>query len=360
MAAGACLLSGQTPADVRGALLPWTARASDPCEADLGTGPGEESVFIAAAAAVIARLNDGSDSNSLQARAQAALEQIENTSAGVNAAWPIDARFHFSLTPLAPALLVTMSFRTQGRFFLFGVPTKVEGKPNELWREVGSDDYVYTRPTPHSIVHIYSLQQGPKRLPRFLAAMDEFGCAGSTGIVYEVLSWNLGTFGLSKSIEQDGAFGLDQAADGRKPSRKDPFHPVGQLSTKGSRLTLPYCWFSALDWWDNPSLCAVDEYRIVGEDIVFRSRRYNHPELVPIARAYEYARAHELPAMLGYFRSLKIARRFLLSPPVLEIASDPQIRWLAPGRARITLETSAQFEVQQRHGRWIIVAFRPF
>jgi len=87
---------------------------------------------------------------------------------------------------------------------------------------------------------------------------------------------------LREIIEQDGAFGLDDEVPG--------FAQIGELQTQGALMTLPYCWFSALDTWDNPSLCAVDTYDVARDKVRFETRRYNRPDLVPIAKAIEHAR----------------------------------------------------------------------
>jgi len=36
------------------------------------------------------------------------------------------------------------------------------------------------------------------------------------------------------------------------------FAQIGEFRAEGSSINLPYCWFSPIDTWDNPSLCAID------------------------------------------------------------------------------------------------------
>src|ERR1017187_3212938 len=82
---------------------------------------------------------------------------------------------------------------------------------------------------------------------------------------------------LELIIKQAGALGLDDKVPG--------FAQIGEFRTVGSSITLPYCWFSPIDTWDNPSLCAVDSYDLSGDRVRFRSHTYNRPDLVPVAKA---------------------------------------------------------------------------
>src|SRR6266496_180636 len=104
---------------------------------------------------------------------------------------------------------------------------------------------------------------------------------------------------LEQIIEQEGAFGLDdKVAD---------FPQAGKLGNKGRLVTLPYCWFSSVHAWDNPSLCAVDTYDLSGDDVTLRSRAYNRLDIVPVVKAIEYAEQHDYHAVLGYCSSAQIA-----------------------------------------------------
>jgi hypothetical protein len=69
------------------------------------------------------------------------------------------------------------------------------------------------------------------------------------------------------------------------------------------RITIPYCWFSAIDTWDNPSMCAADIYDLSHDDVRFVSRAVNRPDLLPIAKALEYVSKHDYPAVLAYCAS---------------------------------------------------------
>ena len=153
---------------------------------------------------------------------------------------------------------------------------------------------------------------------------------------------------LTKIIKQDGASGLDE-----EPKE---FAETGELRTKGSLITLPYCWFSAIDTWDNPSLCAVDTFDLSGDNVRFRSRLYNRPDLVPIAKSIEYAEKRDYPAARAYCASAKVAHRLVHgSPP----HADAMLQTKRTGKGKERIEMGdGFFDVEKRAGRWLVVAFR--
>jgi len=273
--------------------------------------------------------------------------------------WPDEARFHFQLLDLPPILVLKMTFRTHAGLVVFGVPKSNSGEPDRLWREIDSGSGSADHESPRSWLDLYPLRRGPSGNARFLARFGYTGCAGSSGVLYEAREWNAQYGYFDTVLKQEGAFGMDEAADGHGPSPKDPFAPIGMLRTEGPLITLPYCWFSAVDTWDNPSLCAVDTYDISGNDMRFRSRAYNRPDLVPIAKAVEYAEQRDYPAVLGYCASADIARRIVRVVPPFVFAGDLEVKRVGVGTERVEMGDSTVycFEVQKRNGRWLVVAF---
>jgi hypothetical protein len=132
---------------------------------------------------------------------------------------------------------------------------------------------------------------------------------------------------------------------------------IGKLRTEGPRITLPYCWFSRIDTWDNPSLCALDTYDLTGEDVKFRSRVYNRPDLVPIAKAIEYAEQRDYPAVLAYCTSPQIARKLVRELPPYSFAEDLHVTRTGEGKERVKLAYGS-FVVEKHAGRWLVVAFK--
>jgi hypothetical protein len=132
-----------------------------------------------------------------------------------------------------------------------------------------------------------------------------------------------------------------------------PLRPIGLFRTEGSLVTLPYCWYSAIDTWDNPSLCAVDTYDISGDAVRFRSRTYNRPDLLPIAKAIEYARERDYPAVLAYCTSGDVARRLVRDIPPRFFAGVLQVTRTANGKEHIEME-SYRFDVEKRADRWLV------
>ena len=347
------------PPDFRQLLQQNAQFSPDPCGPPYGDEKNwhaedvEMRLFSQAADVVTQALNATANaSSSAGQRAATALKNLEQTSAKVNVGWPEENRFHFHILDLPPALVVTMSIRAQETFFVFGIPEEESGKPNHTWREVGSQGISTEPDAPQSRLNLYPLHRGPSRNARFLAKAIYSGCAGSIGVSYDAYEWNpkgMGEFG--SIIEQDGSFGLDDQVP--------EFEQIGKLQTEGPLITLPYCWFSAIDTWDNPSLCAVDTYDVEGDEVRFRSRAYNRPELVPVAKAIEYAEKRDYPAVLGYCTSEDIARALVREIPPGVVADDLRVTRTNNGRERVELgdPPAYEFEVEKRPDRWVIVSF---
>lgn len=274
-------------------------------------------------------------------------------SAEINAAWPEGNRFHFQILDLSPALIVKMTVRAHERFFVFGMPEEESGKPNRLWQRVGSDDEDVEPEVPQSQLDLYTLHRGPSGNARFLAKFVHSGCAGSIGVAYDAREWNpQGIGSLEQVIKQAGAFGLDDKVPG--------FPQIGELRTASLLITLPYCWFSAIDTWDNPSLCAVDTYDLSGDNVRFRSRTYNRPDLVPVAKVIEYAEQRDYRALLGYCASAKIAHGIVRAFPVGVLADDFRVTRTGNAKERVELGSGPtyRFELEKRTGQWMVVAYR--
>jgi len=347
--------------ELRQLLQQMAANPPDPCVApDVTNDPDrtESSIFRDVESKVAQALN-ASPGNGLTARsaAEETLKRLESQSAEINAGWPDENRLHFKLLDLPPILVLKLTFRTHAQFVVFAVPPASSKTPNGLWQQVGSDDVSFEHQSPRSWLDLYPLQRGPSGNVRFLASLGYSGCAGSFGVVYDVREWDPedGTGYVEQIIKQEGAFGLDQSLQGHHPTLKDPFPPIGALRTTGPILTLPYCWFSAIDTWDNPSLCAVDTYDLSGNIVAFRSRAFNRPDLVPVAKAIEFAEKHDYPALRAYCASEALAKRLLRIPP-------PHADDLTVARMGATTEivetSSARYSVKKRNGRWLLVAFK--
>jgi hypothetical protein len=353
--------------DFREILQKMTGEGATSCDA-LGTGkedvPGlEKAAFERAAELVELELdNPVTQEYSAKERADAALTKLQRESAEINAAWPDERRFHFQVLDLAPALLIKMTIRTRASYFVFGTPAvDDETKLPHSWRQAG--DY---GPESESLyldvaLELYPLHRGPSGNVRFLAVFTMLGCAGNTeGITYDAREWDpRGAPGYAQQIiKQEGAFGIDSNPSGRGPTAKDPFAPVGVLKTDGAMITLPYCWFSDLDTWDNPSLCAVDTYDLSGNAIRFVNRRYNRPDLVPVAKVLEYAEKHDYPEVRAYCVSDAVARKMMREGGYGFDTELETVR-LGAGRERVRAAYSDDpgFVVEKRSGRWLVVSF---
>jgi hypothetical protein len=309
----------------------------------------EESVFSMAEDVALKALNAPSEGAGLpEERAEQAMKQLEQLSAGINARWPEENRLHFQVLDLPPALVVKVSFRVHDRFFVFAVPDEASGKPNRQWRRVGSDnDFRQHIPFPPQ-VDLFPIHRGPSGNARFLARFFYSGCAGSMGISYAAGEWDpTGNGYFEEIIHQDGSLGLDD--------KVEDFPQIGHLQTEGPLITLPYCWFSPIDTWDNPSLCAVDTYDLSGDDAGFQSRAYNRPDLVPIAKVLEYSEKHDYPAVRSYCASSQVAQKLVRVPPH-HPEIDLRVVQAGDGKERVEFGDS-RFDVEKRNGRWLVVAF---
>ena len=280
------------------------------------------------------------------------MKKLGQLSAEINANWPDEDRFHFQILDLPPALVLKITIHSHARFFVFGVPEETSGQPNRLWQRVGSDDESSEHEAPRSWIEIYPLHRGAAGNARFLAEFGYTGCAGSSGVVYDAREWNPKGFGdFEQVIKQEGAFGLGDKVPG--------FAQIGKFRTDGALITLPYCWFSSIDTWDNPSLCAVDTYDTSGDNLKFRSRAYNRPDLVPIAKAIEYAQRRDYPAVLGYCASGEVARRMVRDLPPSVFAGDLRVTRAGKGKETVAIgdPPSYRLDVEKFAGRWLVVAF---
>jgi hypothetical protein len=332
----------------------------DPCGPPYGKEDNWQSaantelhLFSWAAGIVTGELNAASSSpGSPWEHAAGALKKLEQMSAEINAAWPDGNRFHFQILDLPPALVVKMSIRTHEGFYVFGGAGEDSGNPNRAWRSVGSNNESSEFSVPPSHFDLYPLHRGPSRNARFLAKAIYSGCAGSIGVAYDAYEWDpIGAGDFEQIIKQEGSFGLDD--------KVPRFPQIGKLQTGGPLVTLPYCEFSAVDTWDNPSLCAVDTYDLSGDDVKFRSRAYNRPDLVPIARAIEYAEKRNYPAVMGYCASEAVARRMVREFPPSVYADDLRVIRTGDGKERVEFGYSPayRFDVAKRGDRWLVTAF---
>lgn len=348
----------------RQALQALASAAPDPCNPPSGpslkSNDAESAVFSRAADAIAEKLNASGPAVSPKDSAAGMLRTLKEISGEVLASWPDEDRFEAKIVDVSPALVLQTSVRGRASYSVVAVATDYMDSKLRRWREVANKDASLDGLWPPTSVSIYPLQRGPSGRARFLAEFEYLGCAGNTfGITYDGREWDsTGTGNLEQIIKQSGSFGLDQVP--AKPTAKNPFPGIGELQTKGAIVSLPYCWFSAIDTWDNPSMCAVDTYDLSGDNVKFRSRSYNRPDLLPIAKAIEYAEQHDYPAVLAYCGSNAVARKLVREIPTFVFA-DAEVKVTNIGHDRKRVEFgdgNYRFEVERRGGRWIVIAFK--
>lgn len=317
---------------------------------------------------VLRALNEENPSASQQKdRAIRVLTTLEHASAEINKDWADENRFHFEVLDVPPALVARMAYRNRATFTVFGIPElATDQKHNAAWQKVSAADAGRSEPRAgYDWLDIFRLRRGPSHKARFLAKFGDAGCGSGVGVSYYVYEWNPGNFGeLAEIIKLEGAVSQEEPVDKNHPSKKDlssSFPPIGELRTEGALITLPYCWFSQIDTWDNPSLCAVDSYDISRDRAHFIRRAINRPDLVAIEKAIEYGQSHDYPALLAYCASPQVALTILKNvPPHVYAGASLKVSRVNRVRERVEVgdEDIFQFELEKRQGRWLLVSFR--
>jgi hypothetical protein len=351
-------LFGQTPTlgDLAQRLQKIAALAPDPCVPEHGQNADPSAIyrfFPAAAEGIVAELNARSSTGVRPLdRARGALDRLEQMSTAINGAWPEEQRFHYELLDLPPTFAVRMSMASSAAYYLFAVPAGDAGKPNAQWRYFEPLESLGSNAMRASIA-LHPLQRGPSGRPRLLANFSLMGCAGSFGGHYDGREWNPdGGGSLNEILSQDQAWGL---------TVDDPLGGIGKLDTDGPKITLPYCWFSAIDTWDMPTLCAVDSYDVSGDIVHFTGRVYNKPDLLAVAKAIEHGRSHDLAALTGYCVSIDVAIQLARDIPPRFFGWDLKVTGEGDGKERVELELESdvvyQFEIERVGERWLVASF---
>ncbi len=342
------------PPAVQALLRELAPASADDCSASVSASdvqPSEDQLFNAVAAWVADRLNGPTlaQASDAESRARSALLATEHSSAEINKSWPDEDRFHFEILTLQPAILVRLSYRGQAKLVLFGaydLSRAASIDPGMKWRQVGLAD-----PDPSaSTIDLFPLHRGPRGRVRFLARVVRAGCAGSFGEAYYGYEWSAGGGQLATEIVKiEGAEGLDDAAA----------KYVGTFLTTGKTIQLPYCFFSAVDTWDDPTLCAADSFDLSGDNAHFTGRIYNAPDLVVVNSAIRHAQARDDLALRGYCTSDAVARKLIRDIPVFRAAEALERSKIGPAREKVVLnEGSTYFNLIKLRGEWRVESFR--
>jgi hypothetical protein len=168
---------------------------------------------------------------------------------------------------------------------------------------------------------------------------------------------------LEEIIKLEGAQSQDEPVDEHIPPDKiavDSFPPTGKLQTEGVRIKLPYCWFTAIDTWDNPSLCAVNTYDLSGDRVQFAGSVVNRPDLLPVAKAIEYAQSHDYTAVRAWCGSDEVAQDLIRDIPPFVFADELRVERINDSRESVEfgLQTTYSFEVAKTGDRWLVVSFK--
>jgi len=321
----------------------------------------DDTIVQAAEDRALEALNAGSyKPEKAKAVIEEALAPLERWSEATEGAWPKETRWHFEVTAMLPAVAIQFSHREKSHFRALGVVPASEKIKQSQWQHLGEDSWDGSPFASWSQASLFSLHRGPSGAVRFLVSMQRGGCAGSWGVQYSIEEWNPQRDSyLRERMNQSGVEGLGKEP-AQPPSKKIPFPAAGTLKTAGTRIMLPYCQFTGIDTWDNPSLCMVDTYDVSGDAVTFISRRYNRPDLVPVVKVLEYAKAHDLPALRAYCASDVLARKMQRElDGGYSFDTGLEAIKLAPERERVRAEYSDDpgFVVEKRGERWLVTSF---
>jgi len=341
----------QSPQDLLRQMAPL---ASDDCSPPYSSDPtidvdhAEELLFENVDTLVTDELNKPTPAQAADAesRARSALREVEQSSSEINKSWPTEDRFHFEIMTLHPAVLIRMFYRGHAKLVLFGSydSGNYSSDAGTKWHAVYLDG-----PDPSSRassgIELFPLHRGPTGRARFLARVWYSGCAGSIGEAYYGYEWTPEDGDLAAQIIKiEGAEGL--GGDSKE---------VGKLSTHGKIIQLPYCYFSAVDTWDNPTLCAADSFDMSGDAPRFINRVYNSPDLVVVNNVIQHAQARDYVAVRGYCASDAVARKLVREIPPYLFVDDLKVVKLGSTRETVIFEGGpVYFDLAKRRGEWLL------
>jgi len=300
--------------------------------------------------------------------AGAVLQELEKIGSQVDTSWPQERRFHYQLLDLKTAMVLKLTIRSRATFSVLAVPALLpEGrrKKNTAWRQVGTDSFRWAEHVSDERLTIFPLERGPFNEPRFLARFEHVSCGdGQTGIDYTAYQWDSSWTGnLQTIVRQAGVLSgegmFDEIQSPGSQAKHITVPAIGKLETSGKVISLPYCWFSAVDTYVQATLCSVDTYDLSGDTVRFVGRRTNRPDLETIARAIEYAQARDLSATLAYSADPKVAASLVQEIPPKLFCSSLTLSHIAPNKERIEMEDdrALRFEIAERQGRWVVTGF---
>jgi hypothetical protein len=303
-----------------------------------------------------------------KAQALDALTTLQHLSAEINKSWPEENRFQFAILEISPVIVVKMTFRNRATFTVFAIPKlDANNKPNIRWEPVyGIDSGRFDPISGYDSLDLFPLHRSHSNKARFLAKFVTAGCGSGVGISFYAYEWSPDEWGeLNEVIKLQGAVTQEDPIDKNHPSKNGlsgSFPPIGTLQTNGLLITLPYCWFSEIDTWDNPSLCAADSYDLTRDHVRFVRRVTNRPDLVPVARAIQYAQARDYPAVLAYCGSPQVALQVVSDvPAAIYAGSELKVTRIGATKERVELgdfDKIFRFDVEKRNNRWLVVAIQ--
>jgi hypothetical protein len=348
-------------------LLSLSTAPADACEGEGNFEYVENQLFDQAEQAVAQSLNavsnPGTTPQTPRERAVEALEKPARLSAKINAGWPEENRFQYEVVDVSPGLVMKMIIRSRATFSFFAL-TQIGPSDHQTfrWQDNSFDPRRSNNMGGSQSISVFPLHRGPAAKARFLIESGDFACGSGRAITYSAYEWDPESpeghaeiIKLEDSVNEEDP--IEEQIIGSSETRS--LAPIGKVKTEGPLITLPYCWFSALDTRDNPSLCAVNTYDLSGDRVRFASGVVNRPDFLPIAKAFEYAQAHDYPAVRAYCASDDAARRLVENIPPSFFAEELAISDASTFREMVQPGEGHpySFVVEKTADRWLVVSF---
>lgn len=338
-------------AEFRGAAAQLAAAPSDNCTLVNSASPPEnisgleDQIFETTDAAIL----EGLHASDPIAAVQRSLDILQSVSAEIDSAWPEANRFHYKLLQIDPVLVVQFGLRSRETYSVFAVPQlKPAGPrvPNHDWLQVATDPLRFGIRKGNEQLELTALFAGPLKRARFLAHYTFAGCGDAQrGIAYKGYEWNPNWTGkIHLILDREGAVSGQM------------YPTIGELHTSGNKISLPYCWWSAVDESSWASLCSVDQYDLSGDLVKFIATETNRPDLETVARAIEYGERRDVSALLGYAIDRKTAQDIAQNMPAYVYPDVVTVEQLSPVRESVSLGDGPvlHFTIAKLGTRWVV------
>jgi hypothetical protein len=331
---------------------------------DWPTGHPEElesKLFDEARKFITDSLNNGSSQP--MTAVKEALKTLSLASDNIHKHWPEDHRFRYEIFDVSPIILAKTTLRSSAAAIAFYM---IDSKRKTTWSSEDVTQNDLKRNTMIQNVQVYPLSRGPSNQARFLIFSSITACGHGTEEEFTGYQMNPDTTYPEQILHRKGS---EEAFDGDIEERESPQSKFNKkplrkfnnsFNASGKKITLPYCWFSVVDTWANPTLCMADTYDLSMDEVRFVGRKINRPDIYAVAKAIEHAQNGELESIRGYTVTSQVAKKILNSMPSHIFNEKTTVTHKGSNRELIRLQgyEIREFEMQRINGTWLISNYR--